>query len=197
MTTDQQQLLNRLTLSQRALGHDWNNYWQQYSFATWQFWVGLILFLSPLVVLYFVIDRKKAFRIGFYGFNVHVWFNYIDNFGTSSGLWIYPFKVFPFLSVNATMEASFVPVAYMLVYQWALNRQRNYYVYATVLSAAFAFLLKPIMTWLHFFQMYQWVNYFYLFLGYMVIMLLSKWITDLFAYLQKHHQSKRATSLPS
>ena len=161
------------------------NYWLQFNLGTWQFWISLFLLIAPLVVLYFVLDRRRAFRIGFYGFNVHVWFNYIDNFGVTSGLWTYPFKVFPYLSVNSTLEASFIPVSYMLVYQWALKRQLNYYVYATVLSATFAFVLKPLMTWLSFFKMYQWVNYFYLFLGYVVIMLLSKWVTDFFAYLQK------------
>lgn len=186
LTSDQQLALSNLVNTQRNLGQSWVNYWQQYSnAATWQFWANLILFVGPLVVLYFVLDRKKAFRIGFYGFNVHVWFGYIDTLGGTSGLWAYPFKIFPFLSLGVSLEASFVPVVYMLLYQWTLNRKRNYYLYATVLSAVLAFVVKPVLSWLDLFQMYRWMNFFYLFLAYMVIMLLSKWVTDFFAYLQK------------
>lgn len=164
------------------------NYWQHYSNATtWQFWACLISFIVPLVVLYFVLDRKRAFRIGFYGFNVHVWFGYIDAFGLTHGLWAYPFKVLPIRFPNVTLEASLVPVAYMLIYQWTLTRNRSYYLYATILSAVLAFIVKPPMSWLGLFRMYQWMNYVYLFCGYLVIMLLSKWITDFFAYLQAQH----------
>jgi pilus assembly protein TadC len=184
MTSGQQYTLDNLMNMQRNLGQSWMSYWQTYSnVTTWQFWVNLVLFVAPLIILYFYIDRSRIFRIGFFGFNVHVWFGYIDLLGGALGLWAYPYKILPFFTISVSLEAALVPVAYMLLYQWALERKRNYYLYATILSAILAFGLKPAMAALSLFKMYQWMNYFYLFLGYIVIMLLSKWITDVFAYL--------------
>ncbi|MDQ0189529.1 hypothetical protein JI721_01565 [Alicyclobacillus cycloheptanicus] len=186
MTRDQQQVLNSVVNAQHNAQQAWMNYWLHYSSAaTWQFWLCLAIFVAPLVVLYFTLDRKKAFRIGFLGLNIHVWFAYIDACGLAWGLWSYPYKVVPFRFPSVTLDASLVPVTYMLVYQWTLNQKRSYYLYATILSALFAFVLKPIMVWSHFFQMYQWMNYFYLFCGYLIVMLAAKFITDFFTYLQK------------
>lgn len=192
MTNDQQHSLENLVKAQRNLGQTSFDYWLRYSnLETWQFWFNLFLLVAPFVVLYFAIDRKRAFQIGFYGFNVHVWFSYIDAYGSINGLWAYPFRVVPFLPLSVTLNASLVPVAYMLVYQWTSNRKMNYYLFASVLSCVFAFLIKPIMSWLDLFKMYQWMNYFYLFIGYSVIMLLSKWITDFFSHLQNKQGNKR------
>lgn len=152
------------------------------------------MLVVPFVVLYFALDRKRAFQIGFYGFNVHVWFSYIDAYGSINGLWAYPFKVFPFLPLSVSLNASLVPVAYMLLYQWTSNRKINYYLFATVLSCVFAFIIKPIMSWLDLFKMYQWMNYFYLFIGYSVIMLLSKWITDFFSRLKDRQDRNTSQS---
>ncbi|WP_207952294.1 CBO0543 family protein [Paenibacillus turpanensis] len=165
-------------------------YWMQHShFSTWQFWVNLLLLILPLVILYKYLDWKHALLLGFYGFNIHVWFHYIDSFGVTNGYWNYPHKIVPFLSVNVALDAAIVPVCYMLLYQWITSRNKNYYVYTTLLSGAFAFILKPIMVYAGLFRMYEWVNYFYLFVFYMVIVLVSKWITDLFLFLQERQKN--------
>ncbi|BCJ87537.1 CBO0543 family protein [Effusibacillus dendaii] len=186
MTTEQQQYLDRLNHIQNDLTNAWMDYWKHFSHVgTWQFWVNVIILVLPLIVLYFLIDRKKAFHIGFFGFNVHVWFNYIDTFGVWYGLWNYPYRAIPFLPISFALDASLVPVVFMLVYQWTLNHNKNYYLYLTGLCLFFAFVLKPVMVALDLFQMHKGMNYFNLFLGYLVIMLLSKWITTAFVHLQK------------
>ncbi|MFB5191643.1 CBO0543 family protein [Alicyclobacillus fastidiosus] len=168
------------------------HYWSLYSGpGTWQFWFNCFILIAPLTVLYVQLDRRKALLIGFYGFNVHIWFGLIDAFGSGRALWTYPYKIFPFLPISFALDVSLVPVVYMLVYQWTINHEKNYYLYATLTSAAFAFVLKPVFSVLQLFHLYRWMNYFYLFLGYVVVMLVSKLITDLFLHFEHDARNTR------
>ncbi|WP_134702835.1 hypothetical protein [Ammoniphilus sp. YIM 78166] len=166
------------------------DYWQSYSsFNTWQFWFLLSLLVLPLVALYFFLDRKKAFHIGFYGYSVHMLFHYIDTYFYTNRLANYPYKVIPFLPTSLTLDTAFIPVSFMLLYQWTLNKNKNYYLYATGLCLFLSFLFKPALVAYGLFKMYKWVNYFHLFLGYLTVALLSKWITNVFLYFQKEAQA--------
>lgn len=166
--------------------HRWTEYWQDYShFFTWQFWVVLAMFVLPLIMVVLFIDRKKAFHIGFYGYSVHVFFAYTDVIGTSNGLWIYPYKLLPYFPSNLTLDASFVPVCYMLLYQYILNNRKNYYLWMIGLSLGFAYILKPLMVGLGLFHFGGKENFFMLFLGYVTVGLIAKWLTDFFVFLQK------------
>lgn len=160
-------------------------YWQSFSyFDTWQFWIVVIALILPIIILFFSIDKRKMLLLGFFGLNYHVWFAYVNKIGINMGLWEYPYELVPFLPSFA-LDASLVPVSFMLLYQWTLNRQKNIYLYSVLLSALFAFVLKPIMVNFHFFHMFKGVNYIYLFLSYIALFIVSKLITNLFLWLQK------------
>lgn len=166
-----------------------NEYWQSYShLGTWQFWLLVSLLVLPLIALYFLLDKKKAFHIGFFGFSVHMLFHYFDTYFFTHRLATYPYKVVPFLPTSITLDVSFVPVAYMLVYQWTLNQKKNYYLYATGLSLFLSFLFKPAMVAFGLFKMYKGIHFFHLFLVYLTVMFLSKWITNVFLYFQKESE---------
>ncbi len=185
MNPEQAEYLGRLTQMQDNLTNAWRDYWYQYSNAgTWQFWFILGMLVLPLVVLYFTLDRDKALQIGFYGFNVHMWFTYIDAIGIRLVRWEYPYRITPIVPVSLALDASLIPVIYMLVYQWTRNHRKNYYVYLTVVSLLLSFVFKPILTALDLFELYKGTTYFHLFIGYMVTGLISKWITNLFLHFQ-------------
>ncbi|WP_164214306.1 CBO0543 family protein [Virgibacillus sp. YIM 98842] len=160
-------------------------YWQSFSdFAAWQSWLVIAMIVVPLLILFFTIDKRKALLIGFFGFNYHVWFMYTNTLGEKLGLWEYPYQILPFLPSFA-LDASLVPIVFMLFYQWTLNHSKNVYVYAIVLSAILAFVFKPILVAIDFFQMYEWVDYFFLFITYYGFFLISILITNLFRWLKK------------
>jgi hypothetical protein len=187
MNEGQVKSFERLGRIQKELSDGWMDYWSKYSnIDTWQFWVNLFLFLLPLIILFFAIDRKRAFHIGFFGYSVHMMAGYIDGFATRHGFWEYPFKIIPFLPISITLDTSLIPVVYMLVYQWTLHRKKNYYLYAIVVSALFALVLKPILAALHLFQLDNGANYFYLFLCYLFGSFAAKWITNVFVFLKKN-----------
>jgi len=193
MSGDQWKEYDHIREVLKSYSVDSREYWTSYShMGTWQFWVCVALLVVPLVVLYFAMDRKRALQLGFFGFNVHIWFIYIDHIGVMHGKWGYPFKVFPFAPISFVLDASLVPVTFMLVYQWVLHRRKNQYLVFTLLCAAFAFVLKPIMVEFDFFRMSDGMNYIYLFLLYIVLMLLSVWITVLFLYGQERALKERS-----
>lgn len=162
------------------------DYWSTYSsFNDIKFWVVVCMLVIPLVVLYLKIDRSKMLLLGFYGLNYHVWFAYTNSIGINLGLWEYPYEVLPVLPSFA-LDASFVPVCFMLTYQWTLNNGKNFYLYSTILSAVFAFIIKPILVGHHLFRMFYGINYLSLFLFYILFFVVSKLITNLFIKLQKN-----------
>jgi hypothetical protein len=186
MAEKQRQMVDTLNENQKAFTQDWLEYWKEYSsFDTWQTWFMIILFFLPLIVLYFKLNRSKAFHIGFFGFNIHVWLGYIDRLGVSNGYWEYPYQWFILLPSNVTLDASLIPVVFMLMYQWIINHKKNYYLYMILLSAGLSFLFKPLLVLHYFLTFYINTPYLYLFAGYIVIIFLSKVITDIFLHFQK------------
>nr|WP_281378816.1 CBO0543 family protein [Paenibacillus phyllosphaerae] len=131
-------------------------------------------------------DRRKAFLLGFFGLNVHIWFSYIDTYGVEHGAWGYPFKIMPYLPESITLDTSLVPVSFMLLYQWCLHRRWNFYWCGAGLCAAYAFGLKPIFVQMDLFRMYKGMNFFYLYLLYLLVFALAIGFTALFIALNKH-----------
>jgi hypothetical protein len=161
-------------------------YWLQYSAPnTVNFWINVFMLITPLVVLYFKIDRSRAFHLGFFGFNVHIWSAYFDAVGTRFGYWFYPHQAIPLLPINFGLDTSLIPVSFILLYQWTLNHKKNFYLYALGMCAGFAFVFKPYLSVFHLIYLSKGMNYFLLFLIYVVILVISILITKLFLYFEK------------
>jgi hypothetical protein len=189
MINKQQEMYQQLVHETEHLTEFDATFWHLYSnFGTWQFWIIFIMLIAPLVILYFTIDRRRILLLGFYGFNIHTWFGYIDNSGVRAGWWGYPFHLFPYLS-NFALDASLVPVAFMLVYQWTIRHRKNFYLFSFILSAFFAFILKPIMVQFHFFVLGDKLRYVDLFILYCVVFIVARMITSLFLFMGKKDEA--------
>ncbi|AIE59022.1 CBO0543 family protein [Bacillus methanolicus] len=190
MNIEQKAKIEHLKQIQLDQTNAWLDYWHQYSsFGHWQFWVNLGFLIIPLIVLYFLIDKRKALLLGFYGFNIHVWINYMDLLGVSKVLWFYPYKIFPFFPTGMVIDISLIPVAYMLVYQWTLNHKRNYYLYIIVLCFVFSFVYVPLMAALGLLQLGKGTNYFQILLVYLIAALVSKFIANIFIYFEERSKA--------
>jgi len=110
--------------------------------------------------------------------------NYWISYSNMDGLTNYPYKLTPFMPVSISLDTSLVPVAFMLMYQWTVKRSRNYYLWSAVLSAAFSFALKPLLVALDLFWVHPNMNYYLLFILYLLIAWASYWITGLFRYAE-------------
>ncbi|WP_078594830.1 CBO0543 family protein [Evansella clarkii] len=196
MREDRGKYFNELVSMQKKLTEEGIAYWQLYSdFSSWQFWVCLLILLGPLIVVYFTIDREKIYLISFYGFAVHVLFAYTDQIGIRLGLWGYPYQVLPFIP-SVSLDAALIPVAVMLVYQWTINNNKSFYLYAFITALIFGFGFKPILVINGLFERFQWVNYFHIFLIYIVLFLAAYFLTKLFAWMQKQTKENSPIGKP-
>lgn len=182
----QEQTQKALADALSSVVHQGNDYWREHSgIGTWQFWAVMAMLVVPLVVLALKMDRSQALRLGFYGFAIHVIATYTDLYGTTHQMWSYPYRILPFPSMSFGLDASLIPVTYMLVYQWTIRHRKNYYLYLLAISIGFSLVFKPIMGlfglfWLYHFTYWQLVPIYY------GGGLIAKWITDLFHWLERH-----------
>ncbi|WP_100372095.1 CBO0543 family protein [Bacillus sp. FJAT-45037] len=193
MLTSKGQLeaLSKVTSMTEKLSQSQLEYWQQYSHInTWGFKAVLFMFILPLVVLYFVIDRKNILLLGFYGMNIHIWFSYIDIVGVKHGFFSYPFQLIPYIPGNLTLDAVLIPILFMLTYQWSINHKKNFYISSIAMSLILSFAFKPLLVNLNLFVLHKGTNYFYLFILYCIIFLFSKLITNIFLKMQNSPKYK-------
>lgn len=163
------------------------DYWKDFSiYTSFEYWMLVGLFIAPLIVLIWKIDKSKIFLIGFFGYGVHVLSFYISLYGVNRGLWNYPIQLIPAMPSFA-FDASLVPVTFMLAYQWTLNSKKNFYIVTGIISIFFSFIVIPILVKMEIFKMYGEINYFHQFIAYMVIVIFSKQITNVFIWLQKKY----------
>ncbi|WP_299088882.1 CBO0543 family protein [uncultured Metabacillus sp.] len=144
------------------------------------------MIILPLVILYFTIDRRRIFQLGFYGFNIHVWSIYLDAFASRFNYLGYPYKAIPYLPINFGIDTSLVPVLFILVYQWTVEKKKQFYLYTLVLIIFISFIFRPLSVGHNLFRLHQGANYVHLFIGYIVITAISICITNLFLYMKNH-----------
>jgi hypothetical protein len=164
-----------------------NEYWQEWAlYTTFEYWLMVLLFIGSLVLVVTKIDKDKIFLIGFYGYSIHMTVGYLDMIGRHLGYWNFPFPLIPALP-GLVLDSSIVPVTFMLVYQWTLNRNKNYYLYSFLTAAFFGFIFKPLMEALGLLKLYGNANYFYVFMVYVVTFLIARFLTNVFLWLQKKY----------
>lgn len=182
---DQIDLLTKIHSAQSEVNSLQLDYWNSYSgLGTWQFWLMALLFILPLIALYLLIDKKRIFLLGFYGLNIHVWATYVDSYGARYGLWEYRYRLLPHFPFSVALDVAAFPVVFILVYQWTLNHNKNFYLYSIATAFAFPFIFIPILIKLNIYGFHNGMNSFYLFIINIGIVLLSKIITSIFLHLQ-------------
>lgn len=192
MKDQQSEMLHDIAEVREKATHMFIDYWNTYSaIDAWQFWVILIcFFVLPLLVLYVVIDRKKIFLIGFYGFNINVWMNLLDTIGLQLNLWTHAYAIIPFSPTGFSANAALMPVVFMLVYQWTLNHNKNFYLYSLFAAMFFSLILVPLRVSLVNLEFHKGVNYFHVLIAYTGVFLFSKLVTSVFIYMQKANRAK-------
>ena len=179
---------NHLVEIQKELTTMEIKYWNQYSsYNDWHFWFMVVLFILPLIVLFLFIDRRRMFQLGFFGYGIHILQTDVDIVTTHLGKWTFPYKLIPFYPISFTLDASFIPVTFMLVYQWTLNHKKNFYLYAMIPALFFSFMARPFLVAINITKPGLggggWKAYLTLFVIHLIIAYASKWITDIFGKL--------------
>ncbi|WP_438445060.1 CBO0543 family protein [Gorillibacterium sp. sgz5001074] len=189
MTDNQEDQLRSLSDQLATVTQGFSDYWKTYSsFGSWQFWVCVLVLVLPLVALVFFLDRKMAFRVGFFGLAIHLIATHVDLYATSHHLWAYPYKISPYPPASFGLDGSLIAATFMLFYQWTLHHRKNYYLYLILYSLMFAYGIKPLLSAADLYRLDQ-ASYWLVFLLFYAGGLLGKWVTDLFVHAQKKEHS--------
>ncbi|CAG7616912.1 hypothetical protein PAESOLCIP111_01958 [Paenibacillus solanacearum] len=155
-------------------------YWHRYSHVgTWQFWVAVAMLTIPLIVLYFALDRKKIWEVLFFGYTIHMLWNYADTILELDNYFVHTYMLAPFLPFGISSTASFLPVAFLLVYQYCINHNKNFYLYALLMSCLFAFGFAVISKMIGILHVRKGMNQFHLLLIDVAVAYCSYWLTKL------------------
>ncbi|MCM3670631.1 hypothetical protein M3181_16835 [Mesobacillus maritimus] len=167
------------------------SYWHEYShLGTWQFWVVVIMLVGPLVLLYFTVDRTKIFHLFFFGYTVHILWAYTDIFLQRYTYFIHTFFIAPVFPYALSMTASALPVGFLLLYQYCLNTNKNFYFYSVILSTVFALIFAPLEHAMGFVEIRKGLNFFHLFLIDLVIAYAAYFFTALIRKLENQRQKE-------
>jgi hypothetical protein len=154
------------------------SYWKEFSnIDSWQFWFVLALLIVPLIILYVTIDRTKIFEILFFGFSVHMMWTYIDTVLGSTTLFVHTYFLIPLLPFALSLTSSVLPVGFMLIYQYCLNHNKNFYLFAILVSALFSFGFAALELIMGLVDFNRGMNELYVFLIDLGVVFLSYWLT--------------------
>ncbi|WP_010093560.1 hypothetical protein [Ornithinibacillus scapharcae] len=154
------------------------SYWKEYSsIDSWQFWFVLGLLVIPLIILYFAIDRTKLLEILFFGLTIHMLWTYTDILLGSTTLFVHQYFIFPLLPYALSISSSVLPVGFMLIYQYCLNYDKNFYLYSIFLSALFSFGFLSVELLMDLVHFNKGMNLFFVFLIDLGVVFLSYWLT--------------------
>ncbi|MFD1040059.1 hypothetical protein ACFQ3N_16930 [Virgibacillus byunsanensis] len=183
----EQELYHRIFELKEQLGNVISEYWNLYSGPdTWYFWFNVATVIIPLIILLLIIDKKRIFEISFFGYTIHVIWANIDNILSMNNYFVYPHSLTHLLPVGVTITAVLLPIVFMLIYQYCTNNDRNYYIYALIGSAIFAYGFGYFSLSVDLLRVHKGMNLTYLFLIDVAVMYIAFWATKLFLKLQPH-----------
>ncbi|GGE35835.1 hypothetical protein GCM10011391_13260 [Pullulanibacillus camelliae] len=189
MSEHQRAMLNHIREVNQHIENLVTDYWKAYSgIDTWQFWLNAVLLIIPLVFLLIYIDRRRVFQILFFGYTIHVLMNYLDITAVLKGLMYHPYSLLPMPQSHLTLDASLIPVAFMLTYQLGYNRRINQYLLAVVIGAVMSFIFGPIVHAIGFLKMYHWMSYWVLFIGDIIEYIIAYWLTSFFFHFYRNDE---------
>ncbi|MEH7237996.1 CBO0543 family protein [Bacillus sp. JJ1562] len=165
----------------------WKEYFVFYSF---EFWLIVAIFLVPLIILYFKIDRSNILLIGFFGYSINFIGSMINLFGVNRAFWNYPIPMIP-AAPSIAYDTSLVPVTFMFIYQWSLNKNKNYFILALLASIIFSFLVEPLFIRMNLFKLYPGITHVHRFFCFIGISIIAWVITTIFLKMKETEKVKQ------
>lgn len=153
-------------------------YWFNYTFLTWEWWLLVFLLLVPWVIWLKIVDCKRIFEILTFGFMVMVVSLVLDTAGVEFDLWDYRHQFVPFFDVLIVYDFSVMPVVYMVAYEY-FNDWKKFVVVFIIIAAIFAFVAEPLLVELTLYQLFKW-EYYYSFPIYIGIAVILKGVMAAF-----------------
>jgi hypothetical protein len=177
---------DRIHEKQSELDKLLHDYWNQYSsFTDWQYWVFLGMFILPLIILYFTVDRKRIFELLFFGFVVHLLWAYTDIYLGRHNFMVHKYLLVPDMPFSVSVVASALPVSFILIYQYCTNHNKNYPLFMVIMSLLWSFGIATIERMLGMLSFHNGMNQIGLFIIDIAIGLVAWGMTVFFKKLHR------------
>ncbi|MCE4051133.1 hypothetical protein [Bacillus sp. Au-Bac7] len=164
MKLEQQQMVDKMREMTNKADAFHTEYWSKFAdFQDWHFWLNIVFLVGPLIVLLIWLDRQWIFQILFFGFAIHAMMNYLDSIAVVKGLVTHPYPLMPLMNINLSINTSFIPVTFMLTYQYCINRKKNLYIGGLFASIGTGIVLGGFAQAIDYLQMYKWMNIWFVF----------------------------------
>nr|WP_106779271.1 CBO0543 family protein [Lysinibacillus timonensis] len=160
-------------------------YWLNESVFTLSWWILLVTTIGLFIIWFIILDKKRIFEIITYGFFVGTIAIYADAIGISLGLWHYPTTLIP-IPYTIEIHRMQMPIIYMMIYQY-FGPWKAFLIASTINALVFAFMMEPLLVWLHIYEPYHW-EHIYSLIPYFVIAVVFKWLINKFKQLDQHYQ---------
>jgi len=149
-----------------------------HQFGTWRWWILVALLIVPWFIWYKLADKKKIVELVMFGLIVMVFTITLDELGFELSLWNYPYEVFPMFPRLTSIDYTVLPIIFTLVYQY-FPTWKSFFRALAVVAFVFAFVIEPFLVYLNFYVLIKWM-YWYSFVVYLIMGLISKWMAQLF-----------------
>jgi len=159
--------------------------WLATDLFTWNWWFIFALLVIPWIVFYFLADRQKLPNLWLYGTFLFIVIFSLDLMGYENGLWAYPYKILPFGPFIAYIDASPLPVIYMLEYQY-FPKWRDFIVLMIITAMVFSFCFEPALAKMGLYIPVSWEYYYGLPIYFVIPILLRFAVEKIFASAKNH-----------
>ncbi|MDR3542448.1 MAG: hypothetical protein P4L69_16025 [Desulfosporosinus sp.] len=151
-------------------------HWLRYEVFTWQWWIGIVFIVIPLLAWWKLVDKQRILVITAFGFLVNILATLLDVIGSELVLWNYTIRILPQIPLLLPVDFILVPIAYMLIFQ-RYRTWKQFLLASTIVALTLAFVAEPLAVYIKQYQLISW-HYIYSFPIYIIISALSKFIAD-------------------
>ncbi|XJZ29016.1 CBO0543 family protein [Bacillota bacterium Lsc_1132] len=141
--------------------------WLENEFLTWEWWLLLFFFVVPWIVWIITKKRKWLVESILFGVIAMVITILLDTVGLQFTYWEYPIEFLPVIPRAFPFDVSMVPVAYMLLFQYA-RTWKSFIIAQIIMAFAYAFIGEPFCEWIDLVRYIKW-NYLYSFFYYILL----------------------------
>ncbi|WP_174615187.1 hypothetical protein [Virgibacillus ihumii] len=186
MSEKEQQLYQQIYQLKEELGGLIKEYWKLYSNpGTEFFWINILTILISFTVWFIVVDRRHIFKIAFFGYSNHILWVIVDSYLTSNNYFNHPHSLSYLLPQGTTVSTVLFPVCFMLLYQYCMKRNKNFWIYAIIGSFVFAYGFGSLADAIDMARFHQGFNLFKLSLIDVAVVFISYLMTLLFQKIQR------------
>ncbi len=140
---------------QIRLTHDHIEQWLAEDFLRLRWWALIAIYIVFAVIWWKLLDKRRLKEISLFTVLAYIAVLTINEYGQELLLWDYPTDVVPIFPPLSSVNLLLLPLIYSLAYQY-FTSPRMYASAVLVISAAFCFLIEPLLSWGGYFELLNW-----------------------------------------